>query len=98
MIIGIFNGLAAAVDQTYPGEFSKQEIKQNLSGWVEKMETTSIADLKSDKSSKAFEIVNLTISNAMKTTFHFISIIFLIGFIISLFIRPFKINESKEIL
>ena len=98
LIIGIFNGLAVAVDQTYPGEFSKQEIKQNLAIWVEKMETTSIAGLKEDKASKAFEVVNLTISNAMKTTFQFVSIIFLIGFIISLFIRPFKIIESKEIL
>ncbi|WP_414470446.1 MFS transporter [Methanobacterium sp. ACI-7] len=96
LIFGIFSGLATAVNQTYPGEFSKQEIQENIAGWVEKMQSTNIPELKENQASKVFNIVNLTIKNAMKTTFQFVSVIFFIGFITSLFIRPLEVSEIKK--
>ncbi|MGB9937484.1 MAG: MFS transporter [Methanobacterium sp.] len=96
LIIGIFSGLSSAVNQVYPGEFTKEEIQQNIGGWVQKMQTTDIPGLKSDKASSIFKIVDLTITNAMKITFYFVSVIFLIGFITSLFIRPFKVSDNTK--
>lgn len=96
LIIGIISGLAGAVDETFPGKYSEDQINENLKGWIEKMQTTSIVGLKSNESSTAFTIVNLTIRNAMKTTFHFVCLIFFIGFITSLFIRPIKGLEIQK--
>lgn len=96
LIIGIVSGLGAAVDQTFPGKYSKDEIHQNLNGWIEKMGTTSIEGLKANETSTAFIIVNLTVRNAMNTTFNFVSLIFLIGFITSLFIRPLKLSKIND--
>jgi len=90
LIIGVINGIYVAVDQTFPNEFSKSEIKQNLSFYEEKMHTTNITALKTNQTSIAYTLVNKTVSNAMKTAFDFVSIIFLIGFIFSLFIKPLE--------
>ncbi|MBI5680569.1 MAG: MFS transporter [Methanobacterium sp.] len=88
LILGIINGIYIAVDQTFPNEFSKDEIRQGLIQYTQKMGTTNITSLKGNETSNAYKIVNKTVNNAMKTTFDFVSVIFLIGFIISLFIRP----------
>jgi len=90
LILGIINGIYVAVDQTFPNEFSKDQIKQNLLQFDEKMKTTNITSLKGNETSDAYKIVNKSVSDAMKTTFDFVSIIFLIGFIISLYIKPLK--------
>jgi EmrB/QacA subfamily drug resistance transporter len=90
LILGIINGINTAVDQTFPHEFTKDQIKQNLTEYTEKMKTTNITALKNNETSTAYIIVNKTVSNAMKTTFDFVSIIFLIGFLISLYIKPLK--------
>ena len=90
LILGIINGIYSAVDQTFPNQFTKEEIKQNLTQYTQKMKTTNITGLKGNETSTAYKIVNKTIANAMKTTFDFVSIIFLIGFIISLYIKPLK--------
>jgi EmrB/QacA subfamily drug resistance transporter len=90
LILGIINGIYTAVDQTFPNEFTKNEIKQNLTLYEEKMQTTNITALKKNETTIAYKIVNKSISNAMKTTFDFVSIIFFIGFIISLYIKPLK--------
>jgi EmrB/QacA subfamily drug resistance transporter len=90
LILGIINGINTAVDQTFPHEFTKDQIKQNLTQYTEKMKTTNITALKNNETSTEYIIVNKTVSNAMKTTFDFVSIIFLIGFLISLYIKPLK--------
>jgi len=92
LILGIINGIYVAVDQTFPNEFSKNDIKNNLTVYEHKMKQTNITALKNNETSIAYKIINKTVSDAMKTTFSFVSIIFLIGFIISLFIRP--MNEK----
>ncbi|MFY9638154.1 MAG: MFS transporter, partial [Methanobacterium sp.] len=90
LILGIINGIYVAVDQTFPNQYSKDQIKQNLLQFDEKMKTTNITALKGNDTSTAYKILNKTVSDAMKTTFEFVSIIFLIGFLISLFIKPLK--------
>jgi EmrB/QacA subfamily drug resistance transporter len=90
LILGIINGIYIAVDQTFPNQFTKDQIKQNLVFYDEKMKTTNITGLKNNETSTAYKIINKTVSNAMKTTFDFVSIIFLIGFLISLYIKPLK--------
>jgi EmrB/QacA subfamily drug resistance transporter len=90
LILGIVNGIYVAVDQTFPNEFSKDQIKQNLTNFEQKMKTTNITGLKKNETSIAYQLVNRTVSDAMKKTFDFVTIIFLIGFIISLFIKPLK--------
>jgi len=90
LILGTINGIYMAVDQTFPNEFTKSEIKQNLTQYEQTMKTTNITGLKSNQTSTAYTIVNTTISNAMRSAFDFVSLIFLIGFLISLYIRPMK--------
>ena len=89
LILATFNGLYAAFDQTYPNQFSKQEINQKFTIYEEKTNTTHQV-LKGNGNSTLYTIINKTVRNAMQTVFEFISIIFLISFIISLFIKPLK--------
>ncbi len=58
--------------------------------YTKKMKTTNITAIKNNQTSIAYTIVNKTISSAMKAVFDFVSIIFLIGFIISLYIKSLK--------
>ena len=97
LILGIINGIYVAVDQTFPNEYSKDQIKQNLLQYDEKMKTTNITSLKENETSDAYKIVNKSVSDSMKTTFDFVSIIFLIGFLISLYIKPLKRIKKDQI-
>ena len=89
LILATINGLYSAFDQTYPNQFSKQEIDQKFIIYENKQNTTH-EFLEGNKNSTLYTIINRTIKNAMKTVFDFVSIIFLISFIISLFIKPQK--------
>lgn len=62
--------------------------------YEEKVGTTHQV-IEANKSSVLYTIVNDTVRNAMKTAFEFVSFIFLISFIISLFIKPLK--RKKDI-
>ncbi|KAF5083304.1 Antiseptic resistance protein [anaerobic digester metagenome] len=88
LIIGIFTGLSTAVEQNFPNEYSKQDIKDNLVTWAGKMKTVNIPDLKKDETSTAYKIVNSTISKAMQTAFDATTLLMFLGFLISLFLRP----------
>ena len=94
LILGTLSGLYAAVDQNYPDQFSKNQINQKLNVYEEKAGTTHQV-IQANKSSVLYTIINDTVRNAMKTAFEFISFIFLISFIISLFIKPLK--RQKDI-
>ena len=96
LILGIVNGIYTAVDHTFPNEFSKDQISQNLTQYSEKMKTTNITGLKNNETSIAYKLVNITVNHAMKTTFDFVTVIFFIGFLISLFIRPLKEKNVKK--
>jgi EmrB/QacA subfamily drug resistance transporter len=89
LIFGTINGLYAAYDQIYPDQFTKGQINEKLAVYEEKNITTYDV-LKGNENTDLYTIINKTVRNAMKTAFEFISIIFLISFIISLFIKPLK--------
>ncbi len=93
LILGTLNGLYAAVDQNYPNQFSKNQIDQKLTVYEEKVGTTHQV-VEANKSSVLYTIINDTVRNAMKTAFEFVSFIFLISFIISLFIKPLKRKKN----
>ena len=63
LILGTINGIYMAVNQTFPNEFTKIEIKQNLTLYTQKMKTTNITALKNNQTSIAYTIVNKTISS-----------------------------------
>jgi Na+/melibiose symporter-like transporter len=94
LILGTLNGLYAAVDQNYPNQFDKNQINQKLNVYEEKVGTTHQV-IEANKSSVLYTIINATVRDAMKTAFEFVSFIFLISFIISLFIKPLK--RQKDI-
>ncbi len=89
LILATINGLYSAFDQTYPNQFSHNEINQKFNLYEKKVNTTHEV-LEENRNSTLNSIVNETVANAMKTVFEFVSIIFLISFIISLFIKPLK--------
>ena len=92
LIMGLFSGMNTAVEQIYP---EKQDIQHEVDVWLEKMSTVNVSQLKTDKSTSFYSLIDITIHNEMKTTFQFVSLIFLIGFIVSLFIRPNTRSKIK---
>ena len=91
LIFATLNGLYAAYDHNYQNQFDKNQINQKLTVYEEKLNTTHEV-LKSNQSSVLYSVVNETVRNAMRISFEFISFIFLISFIISLFIKPLKLK------
>jgi hypothetical protein len=92
LLLGTMHGLYSAYDQVYPGQFTKSEINQKFDIYHEKKNTTTYEILEGNKNSLLYTIINKTVRSAMKTAFVFVSIIFLISFIISLFIKPLKLQ------
>ncbi|MDP1552000.1 MAG: MFS transporter [Methanobacteriaceae archaeon] len=92
LLLGTMNGLYSAYDEVYPGQFTKSEINEKLDIFHEKKNTTTYEILEGNKNTPLYTIINKTVRNAMKTAFIFVSIIFLISFIISLFIKPLKLQ------
>jgi len=89
LILATINGLYGAFDQTYPNQFTKAQINEKFSIYEQKMNTTYDV-LETNQNSTLKAIVNRTIKSGMKTVFEFISFIFMISFIVSLFIKPLK--------
>lgn len=92
LILGTVNGLYSAYDQVYPHQFTKSEINQKLAIYHEKKNTTTYEVLQGNNNTLLYTIINKTVRSAMKTAFDYVSIIFLISFIISLFIKPLKMQ------
>ncbi len=85
LIIGVYTGLANAVEDQFPGKYSKIEVQENLHAWVQKYETTDLKVFKNDQSQVA-RTVDETIANAMNTTFDALAVMFILGLIGSLFL------------
>ncbi|UTB32649.1 MAG: MFS transporter [Methanobacterium sp. ERen5] len=89
LILATLNGLYSTYDQTYPNQFSHNEINAKFLSYEKKNDTTHNY-LEKNQNSTLKIIVNQTVKNAMRTVFEFITFIFLISFIVSLFIQPIK--------
>ncbi len=85
LLVGTFSALYVEIDKNYP-QLGDQQIKDNITGWVLKLKTTDLTVLRTEQTLAA-EIVNNTIAKAMNQAFMGLSLIFLLGIILSLFIR-----------
>jgi len=87
LLIGIFNGLTTGIEATgQTGNMTTQEIRDSLFEYVEKMQTGPPPQISPQIQPYATEIVDLSISSAMRQTFNVLSLILLLGFILSIFL------------
>jgi EmrB/QacA subfamily drug resistance transporter len=95
LILATLNGLYNTYDQTYPNQFSHNEINEKFLSYEKKNDTT-YNYLEKNQNTTLKTIVNQTVKNAMRTVFEFITFIFLISFIVSLFIQPLKRKKQSS--
>lgn len=90
LLIGIFSGLTSGIESSGMAEnMTTQQIQDNLFNFVEKMQTQK-PEIPVELVPKATQIVNSTISSAMKQTFTVLSLILILGFIKSIFLPKQK--------
>jgi EmrB/QacA subfamily drug resistance transporter len=94
LIMGLINGMTTAVTDTFPEQYTPEQIQPQVNGWLEKMSASNVTELKAHEQSHLSVLVNVTVNEEMKTTFQFVGLIFLAGFISSLFMKP--LNSSKH--
>lgn len=91
LLIGVFNGLVISIDASgISGNISQEQIKNNLINYVEKMQTINLQDVPPELIPEVNQIVNSTISSAMKQTFNALTLILILGSIISIFMMKSK--------
>jgi hypothetical protein len=91
LILGIFGGLTTSIDaSSLSGNMTTQEIQDSLINYVEKMQTVSPQNIPPAQVPQVTQIVDSTISLAMKQTFNVLALIFLLGFITSIFLPTKK--------
>jgi len=94
LLLGIFGGLTTSIEASgLSGNMTTQEIQDNLFNYVEKMQTVSPQNIPPSMVPEVTQIVDSTISIAMKQTFNALTLILILGFITSLFL-PSKKNNT----
>jgi EmrB/QacA subfamily drug resistance transporter len=92
LLVGIFGGLTTSIDaSSLSGNMTTEEIQENLFNYVEKMQSVSPENIPPSMVPEVTQIVNSTISSAMKQTFNVLTIILLLGLVTSLFLPSKKI-------
>ncbi|AEG17380.1 MFS transporter [Methanobacterium paludis] len=95
LLLGVFWGLTASIESSgLAGNMSTTEIQDSLFNYVETMQTTPPQDIPSSLVPQVTQMVDSTISSAMKMTFNALALIFLLGFFTSLFLPRRKIKGS----
>jgi EmrB/QacA subfamily drug resistance transporter len=93
LLLGIFGGLSSGIEATgLTGNMTKQQIQDGLFNYVETMQTQP-PQIPSELVPQATQIVESTISSAMKQTFTVLSLILLLGFITSIFLPKRRIKN-----
>lgn len=91
LIIGIFYGLTASIEATgQTTNMSTEQLQTNIFTYFEKMQTGTPPDVSPQLQPYTAEIIDSTISSAMKQSFYAMAVIMLIGFITSLFLSRRK--------
>ncbi|AUB56038.1 MFS transporter [Methanobacterium subterraneum] len=86
LLLGIFGGLTAGIESTtVAGNMTKEQIQENLINHVEKMQTDT-PQIPPELAPYSAEIINSSISSAMKQTFTILSLILLLGLVTSIFL------------
>ena len=84
LLIGIFGGLTAGIESSGVAEnMTTKQIQDSLFNYVEKMQTGK-PSIPSELVPQATQIIDSTISSAMKQTFTALSLILILGFITSI--------------
>jgi len=95
LLLGIFSGLATGIESSgVAGNMSTEQIQSSLFNYVEKMQTDS-NQIPPQLIPQATQIVDTTISSAMRQTFNVLSLILVLGFITSIFIPKIPKNENS---
>ncbi len=86
LLLGIFGGLSTSIESSgIAANMSSEQIDSSLVAYVEKMQTTTL-NIPPNMVPLANQIVDSTISSAMKHTFNILALILLLGFITSIFL------------
>ena len=86
LLLGIFSGLTAEIQSSgLAGNMTTEQVQGSLFNYVEKMQTTT-PQIPQQLVPQAIQIVDSTISYAMKQTFNALTLILILGFITSIFI------------
>lgn len=95
LILGVFSGLTTSIEQSGLAEnMTQEQIQSSLFTYVEKMQTISPAQIPPQDVPKIEQIVNSSISIAMKNTFNILALILLLGFVTSLFLPKERSKDS----
>ena len=95
LLVGIFGGLTTVIDaSSISGNMTTSEIQNSLYNYVEKMQTTTPQNIPPNMVPKVTQIVDSTISSAMKQTFNVLTLILLLGFITTIFLPSKRKMES----
>lgn len=95
LIVGIFGGLTISIQETgFGSNLTKDEIHSQLFNYFDKMQTNGSRNLPPELQGEASTIINNTTSIAMKMIFHVLSLLFIIGGVISLILPKKKISDD----
>lgn len=97
LILGVFWGLQASVEEILPGKYSAEEIKDNLPTWYDELNKTPLSVYRTSRDPEKTvpgRIIDGTIHKATSITFYSIAIVFFLGLISSLFLWRRTKNES----
>jgi hypothetical protein len=91
ILIEIFNGLLVSVEASnISGNMTQEQIQSSLLGYVEKVQTVALQDIPPSLMPEVNQIIDSTISSAMKQTFNALTLILILGFIKSIFLPKKK--------
>lgn len=94
LLLGIFGGLTTGIESSgMAGNMTTEQIQNSLFNYVETMQTET-PQIPPELVPQANQIVDSTISSAMKQTFNSLSLILLLGFITSIFLPKRKPNSD----
>ena len=94
LLLGIFGGLTTSIEtSSLGGNMTTEQIQSSLINYVEKMQTSNPQNIPPNMVPEATQIVDSTISSAMKQTFNVLALILLLGFITSIFLPSRKKNN-----
>jgi EmrB/QacA subfamily drug resistance transporter len=91
LLFGIFSGLTIGIEASGIAEnMTTEQIHDSLFNYVEKMQTVNPQNIPPNLIPEVNQIVDSTISSAMKQTFNALTLILILGFIISIFLPRSK--------
>ncbi len=85
LLTSIYSALGTAVQKAYPDQLTTEDIKARLPEWVDRLKTTDLQVVKAEHNTTT-QIVDETVSTAMRYAVDGISVFLFGGFVASLFI------------